>query len=145
MLKRFLSATGAAGAVGYFVSTAAQCETVPDANRFGDSYMHVPFRNRADYSDHFMYKTLAGPKRFERYDFFTRVEGEPELRTVIHVGKEMCGHAGIVHGGATASIFDDCFGALVFSLKCVIPSSLPTHLVRTPFPFAELGSPSQLI
>jgi len=38
----------------------------------------------------------------------------PEVRAVFHVGKALCGHRGIVHGGLTAALMDDVSGAATF-------------------------------
>lgn len=36
---------------------------------------------------------------------------------VIKLGRDVCGHAQIMHGGLTSSIFDETFGALVYVMK----------------------------
>jgi acyl-coenzyme A thioesterase PaaI-like protein len=38
----------------------------------------------------------------------------PEVRAVFHVGRALCGHRGIVHGGLTAALMDDVSGAATF-------------------------------
>ena len=38
----------------------------------------------------------------------------PEVRAVFHVGRALCGHRGIVHGGMTAALMDDVSGAATF-------------------------------
>jgi uncharacterized protein (TIGR00369 family) len=50
----------------------------------------------------------------EKYDTFL---GEKSLVSEVRWGKNACGHAGLVHGGAIAATFDDAFGALFFSLE----------------------------
>lgn len=42
----------------------------------------------------------------------TTQAGQHEMLAVVQFGERMCGHDGIVHGGATATVFDDLFGWL---------------------------------
>jgi uncharacterized protein (TIGR00369 family) len=39
----------------------------------------------------------------------------PEIRAVFNVGRSLCGHRGIVHGGMTAALMDEVSGAATFS------------------------------
>ncbi|KAI3438715.1 hypothetical protein D9Q98_001135 [Chlorella vulgaris] len=36
---------------------------------------------------------------------------------IISLGRDVCGFPGVVHGGLTAAIIDECFGGLLFALK----------------------------
>lgn len=38
---------------------------------------------------------------------------ESESYVFIHLGDEVCGHQGIVHGGLVATLLDECMGRLV--------------------------------
>jgi acyl-coenzyme A thioesterase PaaI-like protein len=52
---------------------------------------------------------------FELYRVFRKDKeeaGQHEMLAVVQFGARMCGHDGIVHGGATATVFDDLFGWL---------------------------------
>ena len=40
-----------------------------------------------------------------------------EFSSIITLGKNVCGHPTIVHGGLTASIVDETFGGLTYMLK----------------------------
>ena len=37
--------------------------------------------------------------------------------TIAHLGNNVCGHPGVVHGGLTAALMDDTLGGLVYVLK----------------------------
>ncbi|KNC80506.1 hypothetical protein SARC_07128 [Sphaeroforma arctica JP610] len=60
------------------------------------------------------------PNRIETYDVFrygqqteeNRHSEGKKLLAFVRFGDHMCGHPGIVHGGATAAVFDDLFGWL---------------------------------
>lgn len=42
---------------------------------------------------------------------------QPTAHLVIDLGKDVCGHAKIVHGGLLSSICDESYGALVYCMK----------------------------
>lgn len=44
-------------------------------------------------------------------------EEQSVAHLVIKLGRDVCGHAQIMHGGLTSSIFDETFGALVYVMK----------------------------
>ncbi|KAF7729945.1 hypothetical protein EC973_003358 [Apophysomyces ossiformis] len=44
-----------------------------------------------------------------------------EVTVVVHLGKELCGHDGIIHGGMLATVLDEV-------LACVAMPSLPNHM-----------------
>jgi acyl-coenzyme A thioesterase PaaI-like protein len=53
-------------------------------------------------------------------------EDQAHAHLVIKLGRDVCGHAQIMHGGLTGSIFDETFGALVYVMKQrqLMPSDL---------------------
>lgn len=61
--------------------------------------------------------TLAGPGKITVEPYVFGDTQGTELYVVFHVGRDMCGHDGIVHGGLLATILDEglarcCFPAL---------------------------------
>jgi acyl-coenzyme A thioesterase PaaI-like protein len=36
-----------------------------------------------------------------------------QLLTIMHLGKNLCGHDGVIHGGLAASILDEAFAGVV--------------------------------
>jgi 3'-phosphoadenosine 5'-phosphosulfate synthase len=61
--------------------------------------------------------TLLGPKRVVVPPFFWTEKGGKSLVSISYLGKELCGHPGIVHGGFLATMLDEglarcCFAAL---------------------------------
>ncbi|KAI8871800.1 hypothetical protein GQ42DRAFT_109308, partial [Ramicandelaber brevisporus] len=57
---------------------------------------------------HLTMHTLNGPSRFivEPLIFHDR----PSVIGFTHVGRSLCGHYGILHGGAVATLFDESLG-----------------------------------
>lgn len=41
-------------------------------------------------------------------------EWSPEIRAVFHLGKSVCGHKGVVHGGMSATLMDEVSGCAAF-------------------------------
>lgn len=58
----------------------------------------------------------SGSDKLERYDVFWYPRKQV-IQARVRFGHHLSGHPGIVHGGAIASLFDDAFGVLFFSLK----------------------------
>ncbi|CAO3630594.1 unnamed protein product [Cunninghamella echinulata] len=48
-------------------------------------------------------------------------QNRTEVMIVCHLGKELCGHEGIIHGGMLATLLDEC-------LACVAMPSLPNYV-----------------
>lgn len=40
-----------------------------------------------------------------------------QIHNILQLGVPVCGHPTLVHGGLTSAIFDETFGALLFTLK----------------------------
>ena len=74
-------------------------------------YHHVlpePKRNFA--GQHLFTNTLKGPQQIEEYRLFY----DTHTRTttaLVRFGENMCGHPGLVHGGATAAVIDELCGS----------------------------------
>jgi len=62
---------------------------------------------------------LQGPGRIAVPPLlFVRVD-EKAITGVIHLGRSICGHDGIVHGGAIATLFDDGLFRTVFNPESI--------------------------
>jgi acyl-coenzyme A thioesterase PaaI-like protein len=64
---------------------------------------------KAEFEDaaHSLIHGHTAPGDFERFDVW--VDGARTI-AVVRLGEKLCGHRGIVHGGATAAICDELFG-----------------------------------
>ncbi|KAK9452291.1 HotDog domain-containing protein [Limtongia smithiae] len=62
---------------------------------------------------------LAGPRRLTVVPIMFSNETTNETVGVFHLGRDLCGHPGIVHGGMLATILDE---SLVFTAFPVLPS-----------------------
>ncbi|TDZ99539.1 UPF0644 protein [Colletotrichum sidae] len=80
--------------------------------------------------------TLLGPGRITVPPFCWTEESGKSLVSISHLGTDMCGHPGIVHGGLLATILDEglarcCFGALPHNVgvtaKLEIDYKRPVH------------------
>ncbi|CBK24696.2 uncharacterized protein [Blastocystis hominis] len=65
--------------------------------------------------DNLFYDGLRKENLIECYRSFTNEE-KSVLYSIVSYGKKMCGHAGILHGGASASTLDQFFGIM----NCVL-------------------------
>ncbi|RQM06838.1 hypothetical protein DH86_00003888 [Scytalidium sp. 3C] len=65
--------------------------------------------------------TLIGPGMIEIAPFVWTQKEENTLTMVFPVGNNMCGHPGIIHGGFSASIFDEALARCAFP---VLPSKV---------------------
>lgn len=48
---------------------------------------------------------------------------EQEMETYLHVGRSVCGHDGIIHGGLLATILDEAMGCVVRDLRSELLST----------------------
>jgi acyl-coenzyme A thioesterase PaaI-like protein len=70
-------------------------------------------------SKHALHGTLCGNSLIEVYEiYFNKQKGE--LLCLVHFGTELNGHPQVVHGGITATVFDNSFGWLYAALKLPI-------------------------
>lgn len=42
--------------------------------------------------------------------------------SALHLGKQLCGHAGIIHGGMIATLLDEILGCVVSVIQFPIPN-----------------------
>jgi acyl-coenzyme A thioesterase PaaI-like protein len=54
------------------------------------------------------------------------------ILVILHVGRAMCGHDGIVHGGLLATIFDESLARNVRSCRIALPLTLRLCSTSTP-------------
>ncbi len=95
---------------GWYI-TRPHSETSPSPHNLTASVLHGPG------------KLGVRPVVFARED-------ESEGLVVLHLGRSLCGHDGIIHGGLIATIFDESLARNVsFQLSSVSSLPLlPTHL-----------------
>ena len=76
---------------------------------------------------------LQGPGRIITPPLALVRRDEQEMETYLHVGRGLCGHDGIVHGGLLATILDEAMARVVRGLlpKCVLPRTR-AHRPRSP-------------
>ena len=58
---------------------------------------------------------LTFPEGLERYDIYQKGDHQ-ELACIIRIGKKLCGHPDIVHGGIISTLFDYTYGWLFFAV-----------------------------
>ena len=63
---------------------------------------------------HLLHGALAGADMLERYELSLSSDRQ-QLRGAVCLGKRACGHPAFIHGGAIASVLDDCMGVLFLS------------------------------
>ena len=56
---------------------------------------------------------LRGPGKLAFAPVVRVRKDESESVSILHVGRGLCGHDGIVHGGLLATLFDEGFGRTV--------------------------------
>lgn len=59
--------------------------------------------------------TLAGTGRITVKPITFYNDKTKEFVVVMHVGQDVCGHRGLVHGGMLATILDECLGKTVIT------------------------------
>ena len=72
--------------------------------------------DQVKYPDHALHDTLNGSGLVESYVVY-RKRNEEEIMCVIKLGGQLNGYPGIVHGGITALLFDNSFGAAFIVLN----------------------------
>ena len=71
-------------------------------------------------ANHLIYDSLRAEKRVQHvYHFISKKDSDtpqqqPEVHVLFELGTALCGHAGIVHGGLTASLIDQISGETAF-------------------------------
>jgi hypothetical protein len=69
---------------------------------------------KEDLSHHLTGGTLAGLGRITVKPITFYNSKTKEFVVVMHIGQDICGHRGLVHGGFLATILDECLGKTVF-------------------------------
>ena len=69
--------------------------------------------------------TLCGNALIEVYEIYYNKK-KAELLCLVHFGTELNGHPGVVHGGITATVFDNSFGWLYMASK--LPAAFTANL-----------------
>ncbi len=69
---------------------------------------------RSSMAHHLLHGALAGADMLERYELSLSSDRQ-RLRGEVCLGKRACGHPAFLHGGAIASVLDDCMGVLFLS------------------------------
>jgi hypothetical protein len=63
--------------------------------------------------------TLSGPGKLALRPLIRVKNDESEAWGFIHLGRSLCGHDGIVHGGLMATLLDESMGRVVSETVCV--------------------------
>ncbi|KAL5337634.1 thioesterase family protein [Aspergillus crustosus] len=78
-----------------------------------------PHRDLPDIQKHqsLIAGSLAGPHRISTPPYIFTNASTNRLTMILHLGTQICGHSGIIHGGLLATLFDEalarcCFAAL---------------------------------
>jgi hypothetical protein len=61
---------------------------------------------------------LRGPGKLGCIPVIRAKKDESESYVFIHVGRGLCGHDGIIHGGLLATLLDECLGRTVSHFVC---------------------------
>ena len=72
--------------------------------------------DQVKYPDHALHDTLNGSGLVESYVVY-RKRDDDEIRCLIKLGGQLNGYPGVVHGGITALLFDNSFGAAFIVLN----------------------------
>jgi len=70
-----------------------------------------------------VHDTLVGQGMLEKYEIYQKVKhSHPEapvheVMCLVHCGKSLNGHPGVVHGGIVSMLFDNCFGWVFLASK----------------------------
>ncbi len=98
--------------------------SIPQPNRFVIIPSHQLFLSKNN--NHFIHSTLRNSKSILELIFVypTELDGDCPKSVIIFVkiGTSVDGYNGVVHGGFTAALCDDFFGALFFKSKQTNPS-----------------------
>lgn len=73
-------------------------------------------RNSSHLHTNAIHGTLNGHQMISRYEIYQKVD-VVEVAAIVHIGENLCGHPGIVHGGIISALFDNTFGWLFFTMK----------------------------
>ena len=66
---------------------------------------------------------LRGPGKLALSPLMRVKKDESEIVAIVHIGRGLCGHDGIVHGGLLATLLDESMGRMVRLLVIRFPST----------------------
>ncbi|KAJ1947474.1 hypothetical protein GGF37_000414 [Kickxella alabastrina] len=75
-----------------------------------DEWKRIPFfwsKDNSSKSSAFIPGTLHGPGKLSVEPIVFLNRDRKQFIVILHIGKRLCGHSGIVHGGVLATLFDD--------------------------------------
>ena len=72
---------------------------------------------KEDIRNHLTVGTLTGPGMITVKPVTFYNDKTKEFVVVIHVGQDVCGHRGLVHGGFLATLLDECLGKTVLCIS----------------------------
>lgn len=75
---------------------------------------HVLYVSEENLPNHLTHGTLANPDMLGTTPFVVTDNAAGSLLAFYHLGGKLAGHAGIVHGGISATILDECMGRACF-------------------------------
>jgi acyl-coenzyme A thioesterase PaaI-like protein len=73
---------------------------------------------------------LRGPGKLAFAPLVRSRNDESEVIAFVHVGRGLCGHDGIIHGGLLATLLDETLARTVCVLIAVHPGKLTEHLLH---------------
>lgn len=78
----------------------------PDAEEWYEArpYQGYPEERRVN---HFTIGALRGPGKLTLYPLIRAKKDESEAVVIVHLGRGLCGHDGIIHGGLLATLLDE--------------------------------------
>jgi hypothetical protein len=93
----------------------------PDTNDWYETrpYLNFPEERRVN---SLTAGTLRGPGKLGCIPLIRAKKDESESMVFLHVGRSLCGHDGIVHGGLLATLLDESLGRTVRDFVCHIVS-----------------------
>ncbi|KAL4871537.1 hypothetical protein BDV12DRAFT_163919 [Aspergillus spectabilis] len=102
--------------IDYFIQTNPLTISLRQNPNFTESRPHTEIASALQ-SHNLMTGPLAGPHKISTPPYvFTEINGN-RMAMILHLGSDICGHPGIIHGGLLATLFDEalarcCFAAL---------------------------------
>jgi len=113
---RFLSKTQPStnGSIETLISQIPLVQTLRKSHIYKESRPHLAIPP-ATRQHHFVGGSLAGPGKLAMAPFTwtTSEGGTSSVVSVFHIGHDLCGHPGFVHGGLLGVLFDEVFARCV--------------------------------
>lgn len=114
----------------YALSCGVAGSTVGASPVQNDQWTELSYKGKYDDTHHFVYNSMWKEGVLEQYKLSLAPDRQT-LHASIRLGDEACGHPKFVHGGAIATVFDDCMGSLFFAARyeCVYFFRFKVHAV----------------